>query len=116
MDATLYPTEDDLLRVLLPLVPAATLEAMLAELGLGSVPVSLLLGSAPISIVQAVPGLQTRFFGPVQLTLDQAATTLHIPPATLIRLLQTQAVPVSAATTTALSGQVISAAALLRHR
>src|SRR5919108_6015718 len=97
MDATLYPTDAELLRALLHLVPPATMRATLDDLGLGSVPHNRLLEEACISMLQGVPALRTRLLSQVHLTLDQAAATLRIPPSTLKRLVQTGIVPVSCA-------------------
>ena len=116
MDATLYPTDVDLLRALVPLLPPATLQATLDELGLGSVPHNRLLEEAFISILQAVPALRTRLLGQVHLTLDQAAAILHTTPSTLKRLVQTEILPVYASGNAPPEHQVIVAAELLKRR
>src|SRR5919108_2964002 len=116
MDATLYPTDAELLRALLPLVPAATMRATLDNLGLGSVPHNRLLEEACISILQGVPALRTRLLGHVHLTPDQAAAMLRIPPSTLKRLVQAEIVPVSSDGNAAPHRQVIVAAELLKRR
>ena len=116
MDTTLYPTDADLLHALVPLVPAATLQATLDELGLGSVPHNRLLEDALVSIVQAVPALRTRLLGQVHLTLDQAAAMLRITPSTLKQLVQTEIIPVSSSGNAAPQRQVIIAAELLKRR
>src|ERR671922_1102029 len=116
MDTTLYPTDADLLRALMPLVPAATLRATLEELGLGSVTHHRLLEEAFISILQAVPVLRTRLLSQVHLTLDQAAVILRLPPSTLKRLVQTEVVPVSPLGNAPPHRQVIVAAELLKRR
>ena len=116
MDTTLYPTDADLLHALVPLVPAATLQATLDELGLGSVPHNRLLEDALVNIVQAVPPLRTRLLGQMHLTLDQAAAMLRITPSTLKHLVQTEIIPVSSSGNAAPQRQVISAAELLTRR
>jgi superfamily II RNA helicase len=116
MDATLYPTDADLLRELVPLVPPATLQATLDELGLGSVPHNRLLEEAFIHILQAVPVLRTRLLGHVHLTLDQAAAILRITPSTLKHLVQTEIVPVASPGNAAPHRRMIVAAELLRRR
>jgi superfamily II RNA helicase len=116
MDATLYPTDAELLRALLHLVPPATMRAALDDLGLGSIPHNRLLEEACISILQGVPALRTRLLGQVHLTLEQAAATLRIPPSTLKRLVQTEIVPVSSAENASPHRQVIVAAELLKRR
>src|SRR5919108_5850293 len=116
MDTTLYPTDADLLRALMPLVPAATLRATLEELGLGSVPHHRLLEEALIGILQAVPALRTRLLGQVHLTLDQAAAMLRIPPSTLKRLVQAEIVSVSSDGNASPHRHVITAAELLRRQ
>jgi superfamily II RNA helicase len=116
MDATLYPTDADLLRALIPLVPSATLQATLDELGLGSVPHNRLLEDALVGIVQAVPVLRTRLLGQVYLTLDQAATLLRTPPADLKRLVQTEVLPIHSARKDHAMPQAIVAAELLKRR
>lgn len=83
MDATLRPTDADLLRALLPLVPSASLHPLLNELGLGSVPRNRLLDEALIAILQAVPTLRTRLIGQIFLTVDQTATLLGVSRSTL---------------------------------
>ena len=95
MDTIVYPTDTDLLRALIPLVPAATIQATLAELGLGSVPHNRLLDDAVVSILEAIPVLRSRLLGQVCLTLDQVATVLRISPSTLRQLVQTEVVPIS---------------------
>src|SRR5919108_3346757 len=116
MDATLYPTDAELLRALLPLVPAATMRATLDNLGLGSVPHNRLLEEALIGILQGVPALRTRLLGQVHLTPDQAAAMLRIPPSTLKRLVQAEIVPVSSDGNASPHRQVIIAAELLKRR
>ncbi|HEX9870604.1 MAG TPA: DEAD/DEAH box helicase, partial [Candidatus Tectomicrobia bacterium] len=116
MDTTVYPTKSDLLRALVSLVPPATLQAMLDELGLGSVPHNRLLEDACVSIVEAVPVLQTRLLGQVLLTLDQAAAMLRTTPAILKPLVPTEVVSDSAAANTSANRQVIVATELLKHQ
>ncbi len=116
MDTTLYPTNSDLLRTLVSLVPPATLQAMLDELGLGSVPHNRLLEDAFVSIVQALPVLQARLLGQVHLTLDQAAAMLRTTPSTLTRLVQTEVGSSSRTPNTLANRQVIGATELLKHQ
>jgi superfamily II RNA helicase len=116
MDATLYPTDVDLLRTLIPQVPPAILQATLAELGLGSVPRNRLLEDALVSIVQAVPALRTRLFGQVHLTLEQAAALLRTTPSALKRLVQTEVLPVYSPGNGTPTRPVIVAAELLKRR
>jgi superfamily II RNA helicase len=117
MDTTLYPTDADLLRALVPLVPPATLQAILDELGLGSVPHNRLLEEALVSIVEAVPALRARLLGQVHLTFDQAAVMLHTTPSTLKRLVQAEVLPASSPPVNAPpNGRVIVAAELLKLR
>jgi superfamily II RNA helicase len=116
MDATLYLTDADLLRALLPLVPPATLQATLDELGLGSVPHNRLLEDALVSIVQAVPALRMRLLGRVHLTLDQAAVLLRTTPSTLKRLVQSKVLTVFSSGNGSLLPQVIVATELLTRR
>lgn len=116
MDTILYPTDTDLLRALIPLVPPATIQATLAELGLGSVPHHRLLDEAVVSILEAIPVLRSRLLGQVFLTLDQVAAVLHISPATLRQLVQTEVLPISSSGNSAPARQVVVAAELLRRR
>ncbi len=116
MDATLYPTDADLLRALIPLVPSATLQAMLDDLGLGSVPHNRLLEDALVGIVQAVPVLQTRLLGQVRLTLDQAAALLRITSPDLKRLVQTEVLPIQSSRKDHAMPPAIAAAELLKRR
>ena len=116
MDATLCPTDADLLRALVPLVPATTLQAMLDELGLGSVPHNRLLEEALVSIVEAVPVLRTRLLGQVHLTFERAAALLQTTPSTLKRLVQTGVLPLSSSENTPLHRQEIVAAELFKRR
>jgi superfamily II DNA/RNA helicase len=116
MDTTLYPTTSDLLRALVSSVPPATLQAMLNELGLGSVPHNRLLEDALVSILKAVPVLQRHLLGQVYLTLDQAAALLRTTPSNLQRLVQTEVVSGSGAVNTPANRQVIVATELLKHQ
>jgi superfamily II RNA helicase len=83
MDATLHPTDADLLRALLPLVPAAHLATLLDELGFGSVPPSRALEEALIGVLQAVPTVRQRLLAPVRVPLDRAAALLRVSPSAL---------------------------------
>jgi superfamily II RNA helicase len=116
MDAILYPTDTDLLRALVSLVPPATLQAMLDELGLGSVPHNRLLQDALVSILEAVPVLRTRLLGQVHLTLDHAAAMLRTTPSTLRRLVQTEVLPVASSGNSPPNHQGIVAAELFTRR
>ena len=108
MDTTVYPTDTDLLHVLVPLVPAGTLQATLDELGLGSVPHNRLLQDALVRIMQTVPSLQTRLLGPLHVTLEQAAAMLRTTPATMRRLVQAAIIPLEPSGNGTVPGQVIS--------
>src|SRR5262245_27601224 len=116
MDATVCPTEADLLRALIPLVPPATIQATLDELGLSSVPRNRLLEDALVSIIEAVPVLQTRLFGQVRLTVDQAAAMLHTTPSTLRLSMQTEVSPVCSLDKAPPMPRVIVAAELLNQQ
>jgi superfamily II RNA helicase len=116
MDATLYPTEADLLHALIPLVPPATFQALLDELGLGSVPRHRLLEEALVSIVQAVPALRSRLFGQVHLTIEQAAGLLRTQPSTLKHLVKAAVLPVYAPEIGPPAHPVIVAGELLKQR
>ena len=96
MDVAIYPTEVDLLRALIPLVPPAILQSVLDDIGLGSVPHHRLLEEALVSIVQAVPPLRRRLFGQVHLGIEQAAGLLHTTPSALKQLLKANTVPTPA--------------------
>src|SRR5262245_36927757 len=106
MDTTVYPPDADLLRALVPLVPATTLQATLNELGFGSVPHHRLLEHALVSILQTVPSLRTRLLDQVQVTLEQAAAMLRTTPSALRRLVQNQLIPMPSAGNGALQRQV----------
>jgi superfamily II RNA helicase len=116
MDGTLYPTDADLLRALIPLVSPATLQAALDDIGLGSVPRNRLLDEALVSIVLAVPALRTRLLGQLYLTLDQAAAILRTTPATLKQFVKADVLPGSAVGGASPSRPVIVAAELLKRR
>jgi superfamily II RNA helicase len=116
MDATLYPTNADLLRALVSLVPPATLQAMLDELGLGSVPHNRLLEEALVSILEAVPMLRRRLLGQVHLRLDQVAAMLRTTPSTLQHLVPTEALSGSSAENAAANRRMIVAAELLTRQ
>jgi superfamily II RNA helicase len=116
MDATLYPTDVDVLRALIPLIPPASLHAVLDELGFGSVPRNRLLEEALISIVQAVPALGVRLLGQVRLTLDQTAALLHTTRAVLAQMVKTGLLPMLPASDGAPNGPLIAAAELFRRR
>jgi superfamily II RNA helicase len=116
MDATLYPTDTDLLRALLSLVPPAIMRATLDDLGLGSVPHNRLLEDALVNIFQAVPALRTRLLGEMHLTLEQAAAMLRIPLSILQRLAHTEVLAFFPSGNSEAQRQVISAAQLLKRR
>jgi superfamily II RNA helicase len=116
MDTTVYPTDADLLHALVPLVPAATLQATLDEIGLGSVPHNRLLEEALVSILQTVPTLRMRLLGQLHVTLDQVAAMLRITPSTLGHLVRAQVITVSSFGSGAAQRQLISASELLKRR
>ena len=116
MDATLFPTNTELLHQLVSLVPPATLQAMLDELGLGSVPHNRLLEDALVSILEALPVLQGRLLSQVQLTSDQTAAMLRTTPATLKLLVQTENLSGSPAASAPAHRQMIVATELLKHQ
>src|SRR5262249_603196 len=116
MDAILHPTEADVLRALIALIPSASRHAVLDELGFGSVPRNRLLEEALVSIVQAVPALGARLFGQVRLTPDQPPVPLPPPPATLAQLTKSGALPMPPADDAAPNGPLIAAAELFKRR
>jgi superfamily II RNA helicase len=116
MDATLRPTDADIFRALLPLVPPASLHGLLHELGLGSVPRNRLLDDAVVGILQAVPALRRRLFTPVFVTLDQAATLLGTSRTTLAEWVESGALPVAAAHHSSSLGPRLAATELLKLR
>ena len=116
MDVAIYPTEVDLLRALIPLVPPAILQSVLDDIGLGSVPHHRLLEEALVSIVQGVPPLRTRLFGQVHLGIEQAAGLLHTTPSALKQLLKANTVPTPAPEPGAPARPVIVALELLKRR
>jgi superfamily II RNA helicase len=116
MDATVHRTEVDLLHVLIPLVPPVTLQSVLDDIGLGSVPRHRLLEEALVSIVQAVPSVGTRLFGQVHLTIEQAASLLHTTPSAVKELMKANVLPVCSREQYAPAHPVIVAIELLKHR
>src|SRR5688572_22076877 len=116
MDATVYPTEVELLHALLPLVPPTTLQSVLDDIGLGSVPHHRLLEEALASTVQVVPTLCTRLFRQVHLTIEQAADLLRTTPSTLTQLVQANVLPAHPPEQGAPAQPVIAALELLKHR
>ena len=116
MDAILHPTEADVLRALIALIPPASRHAVLDELGFGSVPRNRLLEEALVSIVQAVPALGARLLGQVRLTLDQTAVLLHTTPAILAQLIKSGVLPMLSADDAAPNGPLIAAAELFKRR
>lgn len=116
MDATLRPTDADLLRALLPFVPPDSLHALLQDSGLGSVPRHRLLDEALIGILQAAPALRRRLFTQVFLTLDQAAMLLGTSRATLAEWVKSGVLPVAASHHASSSHPSIPATELLKHR
>jgi hypothetical protein len=116
VDATISPTEVDLLHALIPLVPPATLQSVLDGIGLGSVPHHRLLEEALVSIVQAVPPLCMRLFGQVYLSIEQAADLLHTTPSTLKQLLKANVLPTSAIAQDVPARSVIVALELIKRR
>jgi superfamily II RNA helicase len=116
MDATLYSTDADLLRALIPLIPPSSLRTVLAELGLGSIPHNRLLDEALVSILQAVPALRRRLFGQVQIPLDQAAMLLGTTRAKLGPLFTNGILPVPLAHEVSAMPSLVVAADLLQHR
>ncbi len=116
MDATLHPTEADLLRALILLIPPASLHAVLDELGFGSVPRNRLLEEALVNIVQAVPALSARLLGQVNLTLDQTAALLGTTRSPLAQMVKTGVLPMLPVGDAASNEPLIAATELLKRR
>ena len=115
MDTSVYPSEADLLHALIPQVPPATLQSVLNDLGLGSVPRHRLLEDALVGIVQAIPALRTRLLAQVYLSIEQTADLLRITPSAVKQLVQQAVLPVYAHDKGSSAPPRIAAAELLKR-
>jgi hypothetical protein len=89
---------------------------VLDDLGLGSVPRHRLLEEALVSIVQAVPGLRTRLFGQVFLSIAQAGDLLRTTPAVVKQLVKPAVLPGDASGKGPPARPLITAVELLKYR